>query len=202
MIALDIETTGVSPRKHSILSIGALDFNNPTNQFYDECRAWEGAHMDAEAFQVNGFSKAEAEDPAKKTEAEAVRAFIAWAEDIEDWTFVGQNPSFDRDFLIAACERNHIDFPFAHRSLDTHTMAYMHMVKRGVKPPFNIAKRHTTLSLDGVLEYIGVSGGEPKPHNALMGAMCHAEAASRLLYDRPLLEEFSVFPIPWSIPKI
>jgi DNA polymerase III epsilon subunit-like protein len=196
MIALDIETTGVSPRKHSILSIGAIDFTNPANRFYEECRAWEGAHMDEEAFAVNGFSETQATDPSKKTEEEIVAAFIAWAADIPDWTFVGQNPSFDRDFLIAACERNHMAFPFAHRSLDTHTMAYMHMVKRGMTPPFNAHKRHTTLSLDGVLEYCGIPG-EPKPHNGLTGALCHAEAASRLLYDRALLPEFSAYAVPW-----
>ena len=106
MIALDIETSGVSPSKNSILSIGALDMRNPTNQFYDECRAWDGAHLDETASRINGFSKEDATDPAKKTEREAVEAFIAWAEDIADWTFVGQNPSFDRDFLIAACERH------------------------------------------------------------------------------------------------
>lgn len=202
MIALDIETSGVSPEKHSILSIGALDMRNPGNQFYDECRAWDGAHLDETAARINGFSKEDATDLSKKTEREAVEAFIAWAEDIADWTFVGQNPSFDRDFLIAACERNHIAFPFAHRSLDTHTMAYMHMIQRGITPPFDEKKRHTMLSLDGVLEYVGVSGGEPKPHNALTGALCHAEAASRLMYGRALLPDFEVYPIPWTIPKI
>lgn len=200
MIALDIETTGVSPKKHSILSIGAVDFTNTDNRFYEECRAWEGAHMDEEAFAVNGFSESQATDPSKKTEKEIVEAFIAWAAGISDWTFVGQNPSFDRDFLIAACERNHMAFPFAHRSLDTHTMAYMHMVKRGIPPPFNAAKRHTTLSLDGVLEYCGIPG-EPKPHNGLTGALCHAEAASRLLYDRALLPEFSAYSVPWGAAK-
>src|SRR3989344_2493483 len=35
MIVIDVETTGVIPTKHSILSIGAIDFNNPENQFYE-----------------------------------------------------------------------------------------------------------------------------------------------------------------------
>lgn len=200
MIALDVETTGVSPNKHSVLSIGAIDFNNPTNQFYDECRAWEGAHISEESFAINGFSKVDAHDPSKKTEGEIVAAFIAWANACDDRTIVGQNPSFDRDFLIAACERNHMEFPFAHRTVDTHSLAYMHMVKRGLVPPYDKEKHHTKLSLDGVLEYCGIPG-EPKPHNALTGALCHAEVASRLLYDRALLPDFNVYPIPWTVPR-
>jgi DNA polymerase III epsilon subunit-like protein len=197
MIALDIETTGVNPRKHSIVSIGAVDFKNPTNQFYDECRIWEGAHISEEAMPIHGFTEQELSDRAKKTEAEIAAAFIAWAKETEDWTMLGQNPSFDRDFLIAACERAGMDFPFAHRNIDTHSLAYMHMLKRGIEPPYDARKHHTALSLDGILIYVGIPA-EPKPHNALTGALSHAEVASRLLYDRPLLPDFEAYPIPWQ----
>jgi DNA polymerase III epsilon subunit-like protein len=200
MIALDIEATGIDSRKSSILSIGAVDFDEPTNQFYDECRAWDGAHINDEALGVNGFSKEEATDPAKKSEAEIVKSFIAWAEDIRDWTIVGQNPSFDRDYIMAACERAGIEFPFAHRTLDTHTLAYMHMIEHGLTPPFDAEKHRTALNLDAALQYVGIPE-EPKPHNALTGAMSHAEVASRLLYGRNLLPDFEVYPIPWEVPK-
>lgn len=197
MIALDVETTGVSPRKHGILSIGAVDISNPEHRFYAECRVWDGAHMSDEAFVINGFTREQATDSAKQTEKEAIEAFVEWAGSIRDWTIVGQNPSFDRDFLIEACDRADMQFPFAHRTLDTHTLAYMHMVKRGITPPFDEKKKHTTLSLDGVLQYCGVPG-EPKPHNALTGALCHAEVAARLLFDAPLLKEFAKYPVPWK----
>lgn len=201
MLIIDIEASGTDPLKNSILSIGALDFDHPDNQFYDECRAWEGAHINDEALAVNGFTKEEALDPSKKTEEEVVKAFIAWAKPLRDWTFAGQNPSFDRDFIRAACLRNHIDFPFAHRTLDTHSLAYLHMVKRGVVPPFDSAKRRSSLDLDAILRYVGVPE-EPSPHNALTGAMSHAEVVSRLLYGRPLLPDFEMYPIPWEIPRI
>lgn len=197
MIALDVETTGVSPRKHGILAIGALDISNPENRFYSECRVWDGAHLSEEAFRINGFSAESAKDPSKQTEKEAVLAFIDWAGGVKDWTLVGQNPSFDRDFLIEACDRANINFPFAHRTLDTHSLAYLHMTERGVPPPFDEKKRHTTLSLDGVLRYCGIPE-EPKPHNALTGALCHAEVASRLLFSKPLLKEFSAYALPWG----
>jgi len=196
MIVLDIEASGTNYEMHSIVSIGALDLKNPTNQFYDECRIWDGAHMDPEALEVCGFTEEELTDPSKKTEAEIVKAFIAWADDVDDHTLAGQNVSFDRDYIKAACQRAHFDYPFAHRTIDTHTLCYMHMVKRGVVPPFDVEKRRTALNLDAVLNYCGIPD-EPAPHNALTGAMSHAEVISRLLYDKKLLPEFSQFDIPW-----
>jgi oligoribonuclease (3'-5' exoribonuclease) len=35
MIALDIETSGLDPMTTSILSLGAIDTDEPSNQFYD-----------------------------------------------------------------------------------------------------------------------------------------------------------------------
>ncbi len=196
MIALDIESSGVEAHKNSILSIGAVDMDAPDNRFYGECRVWEGAHINEEALAVNGFSIAAVKDASKQSEIELVQTFITWANERHDRTFVGQNPSFDRDFLIAACERGGINFPFAHRTLDTHSFAYMHMVARGITPPFDEEKHHTKLTLDAALAYVGIPG-EPKPHNALTGALSHAEVASRLLYGKSLLPEFSAYPIPW-----
>lgn len=201
MIALDIEASGLDYKRDSIVSLGAVDLDNPTNQFYDECRIWEGAHFDPDSLKICGFTEAEITDPSKKPEGELIRAFLAWAQDLRDWTMVGQNPSFDRDYVQAACLREHIEFPFAHRTLDVHTLAYMHIVKRGLVPPFNAEKHRTSLSLDAILEYCGIPE-EPQPHNALTGAMSHAEVTSRLLYDRPLLPEFDMFPIPWTVPRV
>jgi DNA polymerase III epsilon subunit-like protein len=201
MIILDVEASGTDYGKHSIVSIGALDFDNPDRQFYDECRVWDGAHIDDGALAVNGFTEEELRDPRKKSEAEIVRAFLSWAQAKRDWTIAGQNPSFDRDFVRAACLRAHLDFPLPYRTLDTHTMCYMHMVKRGMMPPFEKEKHRTALDLDAVLEYVGIPA-EPTPHNALTGAFCHAEAVSRLLYGRQLLPEFEMYPIPWEVPRI
>jgi DNA polymerase III epsilon subunit-like protein len=194
MIVVDVEASGTEYHTHSIVSIGALDFDDPTNQFYDECRIWDGAHIMDGALEVNGFTESEITDPSKKTEGEITRAFLAWAMDIKEHTLAGQNVSFDRDFLKAAAERAHLDWPLAYRTIDTHTLAYMHMVKRGLKIPTTDGR--SALDLDAVLRYCGIPN-EPSPHNALTGALSHAEVTSRLLYDRKLLPDFKQFPIPW-----
>ena len=197
MLVVDVEATGTDYLKDSLVSIGALDFAHPENRLYIECRIWDGAHINDEAMAINGFTKEQVTDPAKKSEADAVHEFIAWALKTPEHTLAGQNVSFDRDFLRAAAVRaGHTDWPFAHRTIDTHTLAYMHMVKRGLTPPVDPEHKRSALDLDAVLNYCGIPT-EPTPHNALTGALSHAEVISRMLYDKKLLPEFDAYEIPW-----
>lgn len=196
MLVLDVEASGVEAHKHSIVSLGALDFSNPSNRFYEECRVWEGAHISDEALAVNGFTKEQVTSEAKQSEADLVHRFLLWAEDLQERTLAGQNVSFDRDFVKYASQRaGHTNWPFAFRTIDTHTLAYMHMIKQGIQPP--VMKRRSALDLDAILNYCGIPH-EPEPHNALTGALSHAEVISRLLYGRKLLPEFDEFALPWK----
>ncbi len=197
MLAVDVEASGIGPETHSIVSVGAVDMESPSRQFYEECRVWEGAHINDDALAVNGFTREQITDPAKQAEAELVHKFAAFAEPMADQTLAGQNVSFDRDILQAAAARaGHTQWPFAHRTIDSHSLCWMHMVKRGLTPPIDQEKHHSALNLTVVLQYCGIPE-EPKPHNALTGAKCHAEVISRLLYDKKLLPEFEQFDIPW-----
>jgi len=196
MLILDVEASGTNYEKHSIVSIGAVDFEDPDNRFYGECRIWEGAHIMDEALEVNGFTRDEICDESKETEGELVRRFVEWSQHMGDRTLTGQNVSFDRDFVKAALEREGLPWDLAYRTLDTHTMCWMHIIKRGKNPPVDPQHRRSALNLDAVLNYCGIPE-EPHPHNALTGALSHAEVASRLLYDRQLLPEFAHLPIPW-----
>jgi DNA polymerase III epsilon subunit-like protein len=198
MLIVDVEASGTNYEKHSMVSLGALDLKNPENRFYGECRVWDGAHIADEALAVNGFTREQILDANKESEADLVHAFLHWSESLEDITLGGQNVSFDRDFLKAAAERaGHTAWPFPHRTIDTHTLCYMHMLRRGQQPPFDKKKRHSALNLDAVLNYCGIPK-EPAPHNALTGALSHAEVISRLLFDRALLPEFAEYKIPWK----
>jgi DNA polymerase III epsilon subunit-like protein len=196
MIVLDVESTGLDASKNSILSIGALDLDHPENQFYDECRVWDGAEIRPEALEVNGFSEEEAHDTEKKTEAELIAAFVSWATDKpQDRTLAAQNVSFDHDFVRHACMRAGIEFPFAKRTIDVHTLAWLHMTLSGKTPL--LEKHHSALSSGAIQTYCGIPD-EPKPHNALTGALWHAEVISRLAYGKNLLPEYAEFPIPWA----
>ena len=196
MLILDVEASGTNYEKHSIVSLGALDFDDPKNRFYAECRIWDGARIMDESLVVNGFTEAEVRNKSKMTEAELVRNFLAWSNSFSDRTLTGQNVSFDRDMLKAATERAGLNWDLAYRTLDTHTMCWMHMVKAGYVPPVDEIHKRSALNMDAVLNYCGIPA-EPEPHNALTGALCHAEITSRLLYNRKLLSEFWTYEIPW-----
>ncbi len=198
MLIIDVEASGTEAHKHSIVSLGALDFSNPTNRFYEECRVWDGAHIMDGALEVNGFSKEQITDVRKLTEGDLIHRFLKWSESLADKTLTGQNVSFDRDFVKYACERaGHTEWPFAYRTVDTHTLCWMHMVNRGQQPPIDPRHKRSALNLDAVLNYCGIPE-EPSPHNALTGALSHAEVTSRLLYGRKLLPEFEQYEIPWK----
>jgi DNA polymerase III epsilon subunit-like protein len=196
MIVIDIEASGTEYKKHSIVSIGALDFDNPEYRFYEECRIWEGAHIMDEALAVCGYTKEQITDPAKKTEGEVIRMFMEWTQQVADRTLAGQNVSFDRDYVKAACEREGLPWELAHRTIDTHSLCHMHMVKRGLVPPIDPQHRRSALNLDAIMNYCGIPD-EPEPHNAMTGALSHAEVISRLLYGKKLLPEFDQFSIPF-----
>jgi len=198
MLVIDVEGTGTEAHKHSIVSVGALDLMHPENRFYEECRIWDGAHVMDEALEVNGFTKEQITDPKKMSEADLIHTFLQWSESLDDRTFAGQNPSYDRDFMKYAAERaGHTRWPFAHRTIDTHTLCWMHMVTHGIQPPVDPVHKRSALNLDAVMNYCGIPE-EPHPHNALTGALSHAEVISRLLYGRKLLPEFEQYEIPWK----
>lgn len=197
MLVLDIEASGTEYGVHSIVSLGALDFDNPENRFYEECRIWDGAHIMEEALEVNGFTEEEIRDKNKQSEAELITKFMEWSRAVEDRTLAGQNVSFDRDYVKAACERAGLNYDLAYRTVDSHSLAWMHIIKKGEEPPIDPEHKRSALNLDAVLNYTGIPE-EPKPHNALTGAISHAEVISRLLYGKKLLPEFEQFDIPTS----
>jgi hypothetical protein len=54
-----------------------LDFSNPQNQFYQECRIFWGAKkIEKEALKINGFSEREIKDQKKKIFKRGNKAFF------------------------------------------------------------------------------------------------------------------------------
>lgn len=194
MIILDIETTGLSPDKNSIASIGAVDFANPNIQFMEECQMWNGAEVDDAALVVTGDTLESLTAPHKKTEAEVITNFLNWLEGRDDMVIAGQNVFFDTSFLRGAAKRAGVLCNISVRIVDLHSITYAHMIRRGITPP--IFNRKTALGSDKIMEYVGI-GAEPKPHIAINGALYEAEAFSRLMYDKTLLAQFEGSPIPW-----
>lgn len=136
MIVIDIETSGLDPVKHSILSIGAIDMNNPTNKFYGECQCEPGKVVDEKALRINGFSQGDLMNQNKITVKELLQDFIHWTEAISDKTLAGHNiGQFDLQFLNEVCRKYKLKSSWAHRIFDLHTLSYSHLVASGKEIP-------------------------------------------------------------------
>lgn len=184
MIIIDIETGGLDPLKHALLSIGAVD-HTTGETFYIECRAGSNSELDDAALAINGFTREQALDPSKPFRDVAYVRFLDWCKGRAALVGGQQVGAFDLRFLrcihdgAEGCvKRNNTAYvhwegikdiggwPFGHRSVDLHSVAY--------------AKLGQSLSLDGILKAVGLAP-EPKPHNALTGALLEHEAFKLLL---------------------
>ena len=193
MLIVDLETTGVDPAKHSIVSIGAIDFLHPERTFYEECRPWNGALLDSNALAVNGFTPEQLNNESRKTLYEAITSFIKWVEESEVQTLGGHNFGFDWAFLKQTSDIYNLSWKPHRRIVDLHSVCYTHHLKRGIVPP--LKDKRTDLSFNNVLKYVGLPE-EPMPHNALTGAKSAAEAFSRILYGKSFLDEFKQYSVP------
>ena len=194
MVIVDVETTGTDPRVHSLLSIGAVDFETG-EEFFEECQAFPGAKVEEEATAVNGVGKKEAFDTNKQTDKELVVHFLEWLSKSGDHTIAGQNPHFDTSFIVATAERYHLNYSIPKRVIDLHSITWAHMIWKGGKPP--IDSKRSDLNSDKIMEYVGIPA-EAHPHIAIGGAKIEAEAFSRLFREKPFYAEvYASYPIPW-----
>ncbi len=190
MIVVDVETTGLNPRKNSIVSIGAVNFEKPEEQFYGECRPWVGATVNDQALLINGFSREYLKNN-KKSHNKLILEFAEWMDiQIGNDIIAGHNPFFDTSFLFYSYNKCKIIPTFRHRIVDLHSICYAKILK-------NIELKNNTnrLTSNAIFNYVGLDD-EPNPHNGLMGAKMETEALSRLIFGKNILLEFKKFKIP------
>jgi len=221
MIVLDVETTGTNPYKHSIISIGAIDtikFLDRAKEpiFYGECRIRQNSEIEEEvdektgskrypALEINGFTESQVRYGNKESHEELIRRFKFWLNTSQNRTLCGENIAFDINFLREALLSSGHDKKSVYqligiRGLDIHTTSYDNHEKNNLKIPMK--HERSALSLDETLKYVGLPS-EPKPHNALIGAILEAEARWRLIYGTPLFNDRAELQkiIPNNFPK-
>lgn len=200
MISIDWEFTWLDPINHSIVSLWAVDFYNPTNQFYAECRIWEWAKWEDEALKINWFSVQEIQDPNKMSLVELIKKFDLWLKSCPyPQILIGQNPKSDIDFLVQSYKKAGLTYPLWHRSIDTHSVVFSKHLELGKK--ILIERWMYKINLDESLRFVWIPGWEPQPHIALMWAKCAAEVVSRTIFWKKLLPEFEKYDIPEYIEK-
>lgn len=207
MIILDIETTGFNPQKCGLFSIGALDFHNLENTFYQEARINEEDEISEEALKINGITEEEAKSPKRQTQKQLLENFFSWLEKQKIKILAGHNVGFfDINFLKIKAEQYNIKIKTRYRSLDLCSVAqtkYFQINKKFLLDEL----QENAMGLPNVLEFCGIPEKrimfdqkklikKGTPHNALEDVKLETECFSRILYGKSLLPEFKQFPIP------
>lgn len=169
MIVIDAETTGIHPVRNCIVSLGAVNYDTD-DTFYGECRIYDDTEVHPIALQVNGFTEEQIRDTSKPAAHELYWQFLEWAKPFGERNLLaGHNVGhFDILFLeqLHTYLPDDVKFPFQYRTVDTHSIAF--------------AKFKQSLKLDEIAVKIGI-GEEPKPHNALTGAIFGKKVLQALL---------------------
>lgn len=196
MIVADMEATGLDHNRHSIISIGSIEFENPKNQFYMECKPFEGADIDDEGIAVAGFTREQLKEKDRVPLTDMIKRFYEWTLTCGEKTLMGQNVSCDRDFINTALGRAGISWHFSFRTIDLHSIAYFHHLQNGIDVPKQ--NDRSGLNLDVIARYTGLPERE-SAHNGLWDAKLEAEALSRMLHGKILLEDFKDKSIPKNL---
>ena len=189
MVSIDCEMTGLDFERCAIISVGAVDLNNPERRIYIEMRPFENAFLDDEGLAVNGFTK-ERLDTLPLSQEQGLVQLKDFLDNSSDRNVLGQNVATDIYFLNKSFERCNIDCKIPYRALDLHSMVCAKLLLS--KQVIPTEERKSTLNLDSLLNMAGIPD-EPKPHNALTGALSAAEVYFRLIEGRVVLAEFSQF---------
>lgn len=167
MIILDIETTGTDPKRHCMLSLGAVDFETG-EEFYGECSIFQHSEVDPIALNINGMNIEDHQPGKKINPIRLYLDFVDWSEQFQDTILAGHNVGhLDILFLEHYNRLHHAgEFPFSYRTVDLHSVAFM---------AFRESLKHSD-----ICKRLGLPP-EPKPHNALAGARSERDAFKLLL---------------------
>ena len=199
MIVIDIETTGLDPRRCGLLSIGAVDFNKPKSFFYGECRLSGKVLLDEESLKVNGFSREGLYDTTKLTSRDLMHKFVHWLSEKDNTTIAGHNVHWDVNFLSLNFKKYKINYDLGYRFVDLHSIFYAKLLKLGKTIPLRDSK--SSISLNYILGFCGLSVYRTH-HNALEDALLTAECLSRIISGKVLIEKYSCYPLPFYLADV
>ncbi|MXY31203.1 MAG: 3'-5' exonuclease [Gemmatimonadetes bacterium] len=175
LVAIDVETSGINPFRHQILSLALvpLDISKPPLELYVNEGEPEWQRIAAHYFEESR-SAWEADG---RSASEACAALSSYIETVfgEQITVVGHNVGFDVAFLRQLAFRAGLDeVPLiSHRVIDTHTILYL-LHLSGVIP-------EGALSSDGAFRHFDIRPPASARHTAIGDALATRELFMRVL---------------------
>jgi len=173
LVFLDLETTGLNPRTSEIIEIAAMKVDSQTLEVLDwfatKVRPSDGALVEPEAVEINGFSADEwADAPGVGDVLLVLRKFL------DGCLVAGHNPAFDWAFLTTTFHRLGMQLPqVQHHLLDTASLGWP-LLRHGLV---------TSLSLRALCAFFGISN--VGAHHALADVMRTYQVFLRLVGEVP-----------------
>ncbi len=215
MIVLDIECSGIYPEKHGIWQIGALDLDNPSNYFLEECRIDDDDEVFSPALDVIDKTEEQLRDKTKQSQKEILESLFKWCEKIKNKNCICQNPVFDLGFIMEKARKHKLDSNLPCRSFDLHAIAGLRHYQLNNKFLISEKTNNSDMNLTNILKFCGLEDTrrsvdvktrkvlrEGTMHNALEDAKLTAECFSRLVYGKELLLNFKCQPLPEYLKNI
>jgi DNA polymerase III epsilon subunit-like protein len=198
MIVIDLEFTGLNFSKCGIWQIGAVELENPKNQFFDECRIDDEDDIEAESLDIVGKTEADFRDKKKQSQKQLLEKFFRWCEKSKIKNFACQGPQWDMALLVIKANKYGLKFPFHRRAFDLHSIASLKYLQ--LKKKMSIEDKHSAMGLSNICKLCGMID-KRGAHNALEDAKLAAECLSRIMYGKALLDEYNKFPVPEYLTK-
>ena len=208
MIVLDLETSGLFPEENGIWQLGAIDLDNPTNCFLEECRLDDDEKYQPQVLQVTGRTESDLRDKNKQSQKQLLESFGKWLSNIKNKTLICQIPSFDIAYLGVKSRKHKVKL-YLSAPLDLHTIAAAKYYSINKKFSLKQDGSASNFSLGNILAFCGIKDERIKvnnatkqiikegtPHNALEDCKLTAECFSRIVYGKELFEEFKGQSIP------
>jgi DNA polymerase III epsilon subunit-like protein len=161
---LDVETTGLDPKVHEIVEIAVVGLDGQV-LLDTKVKPVNIGVATEEALKVNGYNEADwADAPTFDEIKDDVMAAL------KHKVVVGQNPQFDRNFVVEALARVGVEKAYRkvkRHTIDTITLAWEHLVPCGLD----------RLNLEAECNFLGIPLDRESRHGALPDAQ-----AARTLY--------------------
>lgn len=165
-VVIDVETSGLDCEKHALLEIGAVKATG--EMFFETLAMPRGLRVDECALAINGIDPIDLGNGVDVGEGIA-KLFQFLEGENKRWIMGGKNPTFDLDFLEHYWGAGDVGMELkeviSRRCVDLHSLMYGEGLKHGVDmaaKDFNSGKLY-----EGFFNI----PPEPRPHNAIRGAV-------------------------------